>query len=71
MRLGIDLRLHAYAPGGIATYSQRLAEHLAPLLPPDALWLLQHRKETQPLALPGTRTRRLWTPPHHRCERWT
>ncbi|NMC03275.1 MAG: glycosyltransferase family 1 protein, partial [Chloroflexi bacterium] len=55
MRLGIDLRLHAYAPGGIATYSQRLAEHLAPLLPPDALWLLQHRKETQPLALPGAR----------------
>lgn len=70
MRLGIDLRLHAYAPGGIATYSQRLAEHLAPLLPPDALWLLQHRKETQPLALPGARPRRLWTPPHHRFERW-
>lgn len=70
MRIGIDLRLHAYAPGGIAHYARRLAEHLVPLLPPHTLQLFQHRKEAAPLILPGTRTYRVWTPPHHRLERW-
>lgn len=70
MRIGIDLRLHAYAPGGIAHYARRLAEHLAPLAPPATFQLIQHRKETAPLALPGTRARRVWTPPHNRFERW-
>ncbi len=70
MRIGVDLRLHTYAPGGIAHYAWRLAEHLAPLLSPNTLHLLQHRKETAPLTLPGTRAQRLWTPPHNRFERW-
>lgn len=70
MRIGIDLRLHAYAPGGIAHYARRLAENLAPLLPPNTLHLLQHRKESAPLSLPETHTQRIWTPPHHRWERW-
>lgn len=70
MRIGIDLRLHAYAPGGISRYARRLAEHLAPLLPPEALHLFYHRKESSPLDVPETQAHRLWTPPHHRLERW-
>lgn len=70
MRIGLDLRLHAYAPGGISRYARRLAEHVAPLLPPETLHLFYHRKETAPLEVPQTRSHRLWTPPHHRLERW-
>lgn len=70
MRIGIDLRLHAYAPGGIANYAWQLAEHMAPLLPSGTLHLLHHRKETVGAHPQGTRVRRLWTPPHNRFERW-
>jgi glycosyltransferase involved in cell wall biosynthesis len=69
-RIGIDLRLHAYAPGGISRYARRLAVELARLLPQGALHLLYHRKEVAPLDLPGVHARRTWTPPHHRLERW-
>jgi glycosyltransferase involved in cell wall biosynthesis len=70
MRIGLDLRLHAYAPGGISRYARRLAEHLAPLLPRETLHLFYHRKETAPLDVPHAHAHRLWTPPHHRFERW-
>lgn len=70
MHIGIDLRLHAYAPGGIANYAWRLAEHLSPLFPAGALQLFQHRKESSALIAPGARAWRAWTPPHHRLERW-
>ncbi len=70
MCIGLDLRLHAYAPGGISRYARRLSEHLAPLLPPETLHLFYHRKERAPLDVPQARAHRLWTPPHHRFERW-
>jgi glycosyltransferase involved in cell wall biosynthesis len=72
MRIGIDLRLHPYAPGGISRYARTLARHLAPLLAgdADALHLLYHRKEQTPLELPTAHAHRAWTPPHHRLERW-
>jgi len=70
MRIGLDLRLHAYAPGGISRYARRLAEHLTPRLPPETLHLFYHRKERAPLDTPQARAHRLWTPPHHRLERW-
>ncbi len=70
-QVGLDLRLHAYAPGGISRYARHLAEQLAQLLPPDTLHLSYHRQERTPLALAGARAHRLWTPPHHRLERWT
>ncbi len=72
MRLGIDLRLHPYAPGGISRYARTLARHLAPLLSgdQDGLHLLYHRKERAPLKLPDAHAHRAWTPPHHRLERW-
>ncbi len=34
------------------------------------LTLIAHRRERDPLRLPGTTLRRVWTPPHHRLERW-
>ena len=70
MRIGIDLRLHAYAPGGISRYARHLAQALAPLLASETLTLVQHRRESDPVDVPGTRVYRAWTPPHHRMERW-
>lgn len=70
MRIGLDLRLHAYAPGGISRYGRALARHLTPLLPAGTLHLVYHRKEQTPLPLTGVRTGRAWTPPHNRFERW-
>ncbi len=68
--IGIDLRLHAYAAGGISRYARRLAREMAQLLPPERLTLISHRRESDPLRLEGVRTYAAWTPPHHRIERW-
>lgn len=75
MRIGIDLRLHAYAPGGISRYARHLAQALAPQLVREGsraekLTLVQHRRESAPVDVPGSRVYRAWTPPHHRLERW-
>ena len=70
MHIGIDLRLHAYAPGGISRYARRLATQLDGQLTPDSLTLIPHRREQAPTDIPGTRVYRAWTPPHHRLERW-
>jgi glycosyltransferase involved in cell wall biosynthesis len=87
MRIGVDLRLHAYAPGGISRYARRLCrafvelgargrhadEHQRPadgLSPDEQLVLISHRREQTSLVLPGTMSRHVWTPPHHRLERW-
>lgn len=70
MHIGIDLRLHTYAPGGISRYARRLAAQLEGQLAPDALTLIHHRREAAPPNVPGTRSYRAWTPPHHRLERW-
>ncbi len=69
-RIGLDLRLHAYAPGGISRYARRLARALAELDLPESLVLISHRRATDTMKLPGTRAWRSWTPPHHRAERW-
>ncbi len=70
MTIGLDLRLHAYAPGGISRYARRLAQALAEVMPADQLTLVSHRKERDPLTVPGARSKRVWTPPHHSMERW-
>ncbi len=70
MRIGIDLRLQAYAPGGISRYARHLAMELAPRLAPETLTLIQHRRDPDSLHIPHTRTVRAWTPPHHPLERW-
>ena len=71
MRIGIDMRLHAYAPGGISRYARWLAMELVGRLAPDSLTLISHRREQSPLDVLGARTYRAWTPPHHKLERWT
>ncbi len=71
MYIGIDLRLHAYAPGGISRYARHLARAIAPLLASETLTLVQHRRESDPVTAPGARVYAAWTPPHHRLERWT
>ncbi|MDF1515626.1 MAG: glycosyltransferase family 1 protein, partial [Anaerolineae bacterium] len=67
---GIDLRLHAYAPGGISRYARRLARAISELFTPGALTLIHHRRAESSLLLPGVRNYAVWTPPHHRMERW-
>ena len=70
MRIGIDLRLHAYRHGGISTYARELARGLVELAGAEQEYIvLQHRRERQPLVL-RTPWARLWTPPHHRHESW-
>lgn len=71
MRIGIDLRLHAYAPGGISRYARRLARALIDVISPEQLILVSHRKEQAPLTLPGARAKAVWTPPHHPLEKWS
>lgn len=70
MHIGIDLRLHAYAPGGISRYARRLAVELASQLTRDSLTLIPHRREQSPVDVTGARIYRAWTPPHHKLERW-
>ena len=71
MKIGIDLRLHAYAPGGISYYARRLALALAAQIAPESLTLISHRRDPDPVAVSGARSRAVWTPPHHRFEKWS
>ncbi len=70
MKIGLDLRLHAYAPGGISRYARQLAVELTRLLEPGALTVFPHVREREPLDARGARQVRAITPPHHRWERW-
>ncbi|MDX1416871.1 MAG: glycosyltransferase family 1 protein [Candidatus Promineifilaceae bacterium] len=76
MRVGIDLRLPTYRMGGISQYALHLLPALAALEPNgDLEFILYHsRKESRsfvPRDQPDYRRRNLWTPCHHRFERWT
>lgn len=72
MRIVIDARLNAYRQGGIAQYTLRLIEALAPLTGADRLIVLQHLKQSGPLSrATGLGRATLITPPHHRLEQWT
>jgi glycosyltransferase involved in cell wall biosynthesis len=70
VRIGIDLRLHAYAPGGISYYARRLASAMAEQGAASDLTLVSHRRDRDPLLIAGARSRTVWTPPHHRLEQW-
>jgi glycosyltransferase involved in cell wall biosynthesis len=72
MHIGIDARLTYYREGGIAAYSRRIIEALAAIDPSNQYHILHSRKDLHTLA-PGRNFRRasLWTPCHHRFERWT
>ncbi|MBN1318134.1 MAG: glycosyltransferase family 4 protein [Anaerolineales bacterium] len=67
MKIGIDSRLLYYRQGGISQYIRRLIGDL-PELDPKIEWrILQSRKDKVDRAF----GRRLWTPCHHRWERWS
>lgn len=73
-RIAIDARMCGYRHGGIASYTRQLATALAPVLETrgDTL-IVGYARRGDPI-LPQKRDRgqpRLWTPPHHRLERWT
>jgi glycosyltransferase involved in cell wall biosynthesis len=71
MRIGIDARLNAYREGGIAEYTRRLIESLAPLDSGNAYRVIHHARGAAllPANAPNFRRVRLFTPPHHRFER--
>ncbi len=71
MRIGIDARLIAYRRGGISNYTRHLLSALADLDPETDYRVLRHRRDpTRQEAGPNFRRATIWTPCHHRLERW-
>jgi glycosyltransferase involved in cell wall biosynthesis len=71
MRIGIDARIIAYRRGGIASYVRHLIPALAALDPETDYRVLRHRRDrTRSEAGPNVRRATVWTPCHHRLERW-
>ena len=72
MRIAIDARLNAYRQGGIPQYTRQLLTALSNLGGEDRLISLQHPDLQRPLMVADNVARRtVFTPPHHRLERWT
>ncbi|HIQ00922.1 MAG TPA: glycosyltransferase family 1 protein [Anaerolineales bacterium] len=72
MRIGIDARILAYRRGGIAGYVSRLLPALASLdLETDYRVLRSWRDRARGEAGANFHRGTLWTPCHHRLERWT
>jgi glycosyltransferase involved in cell wall biosynthesis len=72
MRIGIDARLNHYRPGGSAEYTRHLILELGKLDQANQYFILHHAKG-QETYTPGPNFRRvnLYTPCHHRLERWS
>ena len=72
MRVGIDARLVYYSQAGIGQYIIHLVNGLAKVDTETDYILLQSRKdETTILEQPNFRRVSLWTPSHHRLERYS
>lgn len=72
MRVGIDARLVYYSQAGIGQYILHLVNGLAQVDPENEYVLLQSRKDdTTILEQPNFRRVSLWTPSHHRLERYS
>lgn len=72
MQIGIDCRLPYYQMGGISQYVVHLLPALAQLDARNRYTLFHSRKDSRSY-LPSAanfRRRNLWTPCHHRLERW-
>ncbi len=65
--IALDARLVGIA-AGIARYASLLAQALAELDGPERFMVLYGRRR---VAIPGVSERHVFTPPHHRFERWT
>jgi glycosyltransferase involved in cell wall biosynthesis len=71
MRVGIDARLVYYSQAGIGQYIIHLVDGLAKVDSQSEYVLLQSRKDdTTILERPNFRRVSLWTPSHHRLERY-
>jgi glycosyltransferase involved in cell wall biosynthesis len=71
MRIGIDARLVYYHQAGIGQYILRLTQALAQIDPDDQFVIFKSRKDkTHIVTQANFKQRRLWTPSHHRFERW-
>lgn len=73
MHIGIDARLPAYRMGGISQYIILLLSSLADLDDENSFTVFHSRKDNRchlPLGVSNFRRSDLWTPPHHRFERW-
>lgn len=74
MRIGIDCRLPAYQMGGISQYVLQLLPALAALDHTHTYTIFHSRRDARthlPASAPHFRRANLWTPCHHRLERWT
>ncbi len=74
MRIGIDLRLPTYQMGGISQYALYLLPALARVEHGHEFVVYHSRKEDRSFLPSGDKRfirRDLWTPCHHRFERWT
>lgn len=75
MLIGIDLRLPTYQMGGISQYALHLLPALAALeQSADHEFFIYHSRKEKRTFLPEAsgrfRRRNIWTPCHHRLERW-
>ncbi len=71
MRIGIDARLVYYSQAGIGQYILHLVDGLSKVDTENEYVLLQSRKDdTTILKRPNFRRVSLWTPSHHRLERY-
>lgn len=74
MLIGIDARLPAYQMGGISQYILHLLPALAAADGENRYLIFHSRRDGRshlPPAAPNFSRARLWTPPHHRLERWS
>ena len=71
MRIGIDARILAYRRGGIASYVSHLLPALA-AIDPETNYQVLHNWRDRGRGRPGANFHRVtvWTPCHHRLERW-
>jgi glycosyltransferase involved in cell wall biosynthesis len=73
MRVGIDCRLPYYQMGGISQYILQLLPALAKIDKENDYLIFHSRKDGQsylPPDAPNFRRLNIWTPSHHRLERW-
>ncbi len=71
MRIGIDARLVYYHQAGIGQYILRLTQALARIDPDDHFVIFKSRKDkTLIVDQANFSLQHLWTPSHHRFERW-
>jgi len=69
MRIAIDARLVHYTQAGIGQYTIRLLRAIARLNHDDQFFVLQSRKQPDPIVQQANfRRLGLWTPPHNRFE---